>query len=158
MLRRMCEPVTTFDTDLRTLVNDMADTMKAFPGTVGLAACQVGVPIRLLLVDAGASTNFGENLHVVINPEITDTSRNKWMREGCLSFPEYLANVKRAQRIVTQFSDMYGEQKQLESTGLEAVAIQHERDHLDGILMIDRITSLKTDWQRRLSQPQVPTP
>jgi len=92
---------------------------------------------------------------VYVNPQIVQASRNKTMREGCLSFPEYLANVKRPQKITVKAQNHFGDWFEHEATQLEAVCIQHEMDHLNGVLMIDRIESLKTDWIARQPNPLV---
>ena len=152
ILRVPGEPVTVFDTELADLVRDMTGTLYDCPGAIGLAAPQVGHSIRLFLLDMTAKTTQ-DQLRVFINPIIVQQSRNKLSREGCLSFPDYLANVRRATRITVSYQDVSGQTLTHDARDLEAVAIQHELDHLDGILMIDRIESLKTDWIRRGSAP-----
>jgi peptide deformylase len=153
VLRQPCLPVDAFDDSLRQLVADMTDTMYSFGGAVGLAAPQIGITQRVLVIDLNAKTTRDRRM-VLVNPLILKASRNKLVREGCLSFPEYLANVKRATRVTVQAYDAHGTQQILDVEGLEAIAVQHELDHLDGVLMIDRISSLKTDWIRRHHVPQ----
>ncbi len=153
LLREMCEPVTAWDANLDRAVDDMIQTMYASPGAVGLAACQVGMPRRIIVMDVNAKTSR-DALKVLINPTIIEQSRNKTMREGCLSFPEYLANIKRATKLTFSAFDREGALQTYTVYGLEAVAVQHEIDHLNGVLMIDRITSLKTDWIRRQARPE----
>ncbi|MEB3205954.1 MAG: peptide deformylase [Vampirovibrionales bacterium] len=153
VLRQPCLPVDAFDDTLRQLVADMTETMYSFGGAVGLAAPQVGITQRVLVIDMHAKTTQ-DRLMVLINPLILKASRTKLVREGCLSFPEYLANVRRATRVTVQAYDAHGAQQILQVDGLEAIAVQHELDHLDGVLMIDRISSLKTDWIRRHHVPQ----
>lgn len=148
VLREQCVPVTAFDTALEKLVRDMTETLYSYPGTIGLAAPQVGVPQRVFLVDVSAKTSR-DQLRVYINPVITQTSRNKLVREGCLSFPEYLVSVKRAMRVTLTACDASGNTFEQTAEDLEAVALQHETDHLDGIVFIDRINTLKTDILRR---------
>jgi peptide deformylase len=148
ILREMCEPVQGWDTSLQKLIDDMTETMYAAPGAVGLAASQIGETVRLVGMDVTCKTTRDE-YKVLINPTILEASRNKMMREGCLSFPEYLANIKRATKLTFSAYDRDGELKTYTVQGLEAIAVQHEIDHLDGVLMIDRINSLKTDWIRR---------
>jgi peptide deformylase len=148
ILRVPCPEVTLFDDVLVQLVKDMTETMYDGAGAVGLAAPQVGQSIRLFVMDTTAFTTR-DRLNVFINPVIISSSRNKTMREGCLSFPDYLANVKRAQRLTVRAQDVTGTIFEREVKHLEAVCIQHEIDHLDGVLMMDRIESLKTDWLRR---------
>ncbi|MCX5920263.1 MAG: peptide deformylase [Candidatus Melainabacteria bacterium] len=155
VLRAVGERVTAFDETLQTLVADMIETLYACTGAIGLAAQQVGQPLQVFVMDmAAASTK--DQLRVYINPEIVQASRNKTMREGCLSFPEYLANVKRPQKITVKAQDQWGQWFEQEATMLEAVCIQHEMDHLNGVLMIDRIESLKTDWITRQPKPLNP--
>jgi len=148
ILRVPCPDVTVFDDALAQLAEDMVETMYHGAGAVGLAANQVGETVRMFVMDTTAFTTR-DNLKILVNPTIIISSRNKTMREGCLSFPDYLANVKRAQRITVQAHDVYGELHEYEVKHLEAVCVQHEIDHLDGVLMMDRISSLKTDWVRR---------
>lgn len=148
VLQKKAEPVTVFDKAFQTLVADMIETMYNCPGAVGLAAQQVGETCRVFVMDMAAKTTK-DQLRVFVNPELVQQSRNKMVREGCLSFPEYLANVRRATKVVVEARDQYGQVFQHEAKALEAVCIQHEIDHLDGVLMIDRIASLNTDWIRR---------
>jgi peptide deformylase len=148
ILRIPCPALTVFDQTLQDLVADMVETMYHGTGAVGLAAPQVGQSVRVFVMDTNAFTTR-DNLKVMVNPKIITASRNKTMREGCLSFPDYLANVKRSQRITVEAFDAYGVLHTYELKHLEAVCVQHEIDHLDGILMMDRIESLKTDWLRR---------
>ncbi len=148
VLREQCEPVTVWDASLQELVDDMTETMYASPGAVGLAACQIGETVRVVILDVSSKTTR-EEYKVLINPTIVEASRKKMMREGCLSFPEYLANIKRATKLTFSAYDREGALQTYTVQGLEAIAVQHEIDHLDGVLMIDRISSLKTDWIRR---------
>jgi peptide deformylase len=148
ILRIPCPDVLVFDQALQDVVADMVETMYHGTGAVGLAAPQIGQTVRVFVMDTNAFTTR-DNLKVMVNPKIISASRNKTMREGCLSFPEYLANVKRSQRITVEAFDAYGVLQTYELKHLEAVCVQHEIDHLDGILMMDRIESLKTDWLRR---------
>ncbi len=148
ILRERCEPVIAWDNALQTLIDDMTETMYDSYGAVGLAASQVGETTRLIILDTSSKTTR-EEYKVLINPTILESSRNKTMREGCLSFPEYLANIKRATKLTFSAFDRHGELKTYTVQGLEAIAVQHEIDHLDGVLMIDRVNSLKTDWIRR---------
>lgn len=148
ILREVCEPVTVWDNSLQKLIDDMTETMYASYGAVGLAASQVGETARLVILDTTSKTTR-EAYKVLINPTIIESSRNKVMREGCLSFPEYLATIKRATKVTFTAYDRDESLKTYTVYGLEAIAIQHEIDHLNGVLMIDRINSLKTDWIRR---------
>ena len=151
-LREVCEPVVDFNAGFQKQIDDLIATMYGASGSVGLAAPQVGFPIRVFVIDVAAKTTR-DQLKVLINPRIIQQSRNKQVREGCLSFPEYLANVKRATRVTVEAQNREGEPVIYEVRDLEAIAVQHELDHLDGVLMIDRINSLKTDWIRRQPRP-----
>lgn len=153
ILREVCEPVTVWDASLQKLIDDMTETMYASYGAVGLAACQVGETTRLIILDVTSKGDRSE-YKVLINPRIEEQSRNKFMREGCLSFPEYLANVKRATKLTFTALNRDAEEVTYQVRGLEAIAVQHEIDHLNGVLMIDKIQSLKTDWIRRHSSEQ----
>lgn len=152
-LREVSEPVTDFGPALQKQIDDLLDTMYGSRGAIGLAAIQCGIPIRVFTLDMTAKTSR-DQLKILINPRIVQSSRNKQSREGCLSFPEYLANVKRATRVTIEAQDREGEPVIYEVRDLEAVAMQHELDHLDGILMIDRINSIRTDWVRRHGKPE----
>jgi len=146
-LREMAEPVAAVDQEIRTLVEDMAETMYAAPG-VGLAANQIGVLKRVFVIDI-ADEEEPSNLMVFINPEIIDTTGTQTYQEGCLSFPGGSEEIKRAERVVVRALDVNGKPFELEAEGLLAVAIQHENDHLNGVLMIDKLGPLK---RRRLGQ------
>jgi peptide deformylase len=148
ILREQCEPVQAWDNTLQRLIDDMSATMYNSLGAVGLAASQVGETVRVVVLDVTCKTTR-DAYKVLVNPTIVEASRKKQMREGCLSFPEYLASVKRATKLTFTAFDRDGELKTYTVQGLEAIAVQHEIDHLDGVLMIDRISSLKTDWIRR---------
>ncbi len=150
ILREQCQPVASVDESTRRLIDDMMETMYGCNGAVGLAAPQVGQPVRMVLIDVTAKTKQ-DQLRVMINPEIVKQSRNKLVREGCLSFPDYLANVKRGTRVTVRYMNEHGKTIEADVRDLEAIAVQHEIDHLDGILMIDRVNSLKTDLIRRYS-------
>jgi len=140
-------PVEIFDDSLRQLAADMAETMYAAPG-VGLAAPQVGVSRRLLVIDCSARDE-GPGLLSVVNPEILESDGELFDEEGCLSVPGYYANVARNERVKVRFQDLQGESRTLEAEGLWAVAFQHEIDHLDGILFVDRLSPLKKGMFRK---------
>ena len=140
-------PVEIFDDSLRQLAADMAETMYAAPG-VGLAAPQVGVSRRLLVIDCSARDE-GPGLLSVVNPEILESDGELFEEEGCLSVPGYYANVARNERVKVRFQDLQGESRTLEAEGLWAVAFQHEIDHLDGILFVDRLSPLKKGMFRK---------
>jgi peptide deformylase len=146
-LRERAQPVEKVDDSIRALVEDMAETMYAAPG-VGLAANQIGVLKRVFVIDI-ADESEPSDLKVFINPEILDTSGTQAYQEGCLSFPDASEEIKRAERVRVRALNTNGELFELEAEGLLAVAIQHENDHLDGVLMIDKLGPLK---RRRLGQ------
>ncbi len=141
-LRNPGRTVTAFDSALAKLVDDMAETMYAAPG-VGLAAPQVGVSHRLYIIDVAAGENTPSQLRVFVNPEIIESRGEIDWDEGCLSFPGAREEIKRAEWVRVRAQDASGEPFELEADGLLAIAIQHEGDHLDGKLMIDRIGVLR---------------
>jgi len=152
VLKKVCNRVTTIDSAILSLVEDLLDTMHAGPGSVGVAAPQIGVTLRVCVVDVSASRNGKDNNHGLlrmINPEITARSGAAIMREGCMSVPDYTGDVERATEITVRFEEPDGRQRELAASGFEAVAIQHEMDHLDGVLFLDRIASVKTGLFRR---------
>ena len=146
-LREISKPVETVDDDVRALVADMFETMYDAPG-IGLAAIQVGVPKRILVIDLQEpEEEEGEPVkdpRVFINPEIVESSDEEVpYTEGCLSVPDQFAEVDRPDRIRARWLDLYGKQRDEEITGLLAVCLQHEMDHLNGILFIDHLSRLK---------------
>ena len=149
VLRQISKPVETFDADLKTLVDDMFETMYDAPG-IGLAAVQVGVPIRLLVIDLQEPEEEGRepvrDPKVFINPEILWHSDSEVpYTEGCLSVPEQYAEVMRPDRIRARWQDEKGKSYEEEIEGLLAVCLQHEMDHLNGVLFIDHLSRLKRD-------------
>ena len=147
LLKMKSAELETIDNAVLSFIGDLVETMRASPG-VGLAAVQVGKPVRVIAVDVTPG-NPGHGLIVLINPVITASSGSKTGREGCLSVPEYTANITRAASVTVTGLDIDGRQTVIESGGFEAVALQHEIDHLDGVLFIDRITSMKRDLFKR---------
>lgn len=147
LLQQVSSPVEAIDEKALSFIADLVDTMRASPG-VGLAAPQVGNLVRVIAVDV-TPRNPGNGLIVLVNPEIIASSGSKVGREGCLSVPEYTANIARATDITVKGINTAGQEVTLESTGFEAVALQHEIDHLNGILFIDRIVSMKRDLFKR---------
>ena len=140
-LRTKATPVASITAEIQKLVDDMAETMYAAPG-VGLAATQIGEPHRVFLVDI-AGEDEPSKLHVFINPEIIKTEGDSVGPEGCLSFPGISEDIKRAGKVTVRALDREGRAFELSAEGLLSVAIQHENDHLDGVLMIDRMGMLK---------------
>ncbi len=160
-LKTVSEPVKTFDAELKTLVEDMFETMYDAPG-IGLAAIQVGVPLRVLVIDlqpedpdaepedcdhdGHAHTHQPTKLEprVFINPEILDPSEDvTTYQEGCLSVPEIFADVDRPSACRVRYQDLDGKTHEEDMEGLMATCIQHEMDHLEGILFIDHLSRLK---------------
>jgi len=151
-LKTICAPVTLIDAGVDTLIQNLVDTMYASGHSVGVAAPQIGALLRVAVVDVSRSKLGRDNHHgllTMINAEIISRSGQKVMREGCMSVPDYTGNVTRAEEIVVEFRDRDGSERVIHATGFEAVAIQHELDHLDGFLFLDRVSSLKTDVFRR---------
>jgi peptide deformylase len=133
------------------LVADLIDTMKASPACVGLAATQIGVSRRVIVVDVTGhpKTTVSHGLVVLIDPVVVDVSGRNVGREGCMSVPDLTANVRRADALVVEGKDPEGSEVVIATEGFEARAFQHEIDHLDGLLILDRVESLATDVFRR---------
>ncbi len=138
-LRTKATPVTEVDDQLRNLIADMFETMYDAPG-IGLAATQVDVHKRLLVADISADK---ADPHVLINPEILEKDGVTVTEEGCLSVPGYFEEVERAEHIKVRFLNAQGDEIEMEATGLLAVCIQHEIDHLDGKLFVDYLSEAK---------------
>jgi len=150
VLRNKTARVGTIDDTVQRLIEDMVETMHAAPG-VGLAANQVGVPLQVAVIDL-STREEQENRHpllVLINPEILSTQGSVIAEEGCLSIPEYAEKVKRAARVTVRAQDRRGKPFEIEADGLMAKALQHEIDHLNGLLLIDRLSTLKKDIFKR---------
>lgn len=134
-----------------TLARDLLDTMRVSPGCVGLAAPQIGVSRRAFSLDVSVhpkgKPNHGE--FVLFDPELLFTEGSEVRREGCLSVPDYTADVRRALRVVVRGIDATGHERVIDASGFEARALQHELDHLDGRLILDRVASVRTDVFRR---------
>lgn len=148
-LKLVSEPVEAITDDVRKLVDDMFETMYDAPG-IGLAAIQVGVAKRLLVIDVG-SREEGRQPLTVINPEIVWASEDEFRvhQEGCLSIPEYYEEVERPARIRVRYTDLGGKTQEIEADGLLATCLQHEIDHLNGVLFIDHLSRLKRDRVNR---------
>ena len=155
VLKKMAHRVDAFDQSIQILIDDLLDTMQAGPGSVGVAAPQIGVSLRVCVVDVSNSRHGKDNNHgqlCMVNPEIIARSGSAVMRDGCMSVPDYTGDVERATEVTIRFLDgRTGEQRELTASGFEAVAIQHEMDHLDGLLFLDRIISIATGLFRRKS-------
>jgi peptide deformylase len=155
VLRMKASPVRTFDDNLCKLIEDMAETMYNAPG-IGLAANQVGEPIQLLVIDL-QKPDYEHGLIVLINPQIVTAEGEVTYEEGCLSVPEFFTEVKRCNEVTVKAVDRDGNPVEIQASGLLAIAIQHEIDHLDGKLIIDRIGSISRDifirkWKKKLKE------
>ena len=139
ILRKKCKPVEDYK-KLSGLIDDMFDTMYEENG-IGLAANQVGVDLNLFIIDISDIEEEGESIHVFINGEIIDSSGESWFEEGCLSIPDVRLDVKRPETITFKYQDESGHEHTKEISGLLARAIQHEVDHLNGVFIVDRVTS-----------------
>ena len=142
ILRQKSQPVDKVDDLTRKLMDDMLETMYLAPG-IGLAAIQIGVPKRIIVLDISKDPEKKEPMYF-INPVIVSTSKNKiTYEEGCLSVPGQFAEIDRPDRCYVKYLDYNGNHKELKSEGLLATCIQHEIDHLEGILFIDYLSNLK---------------
>jgi peptide deformylase len=142
-LHRPADDVADFGDDLQRLIDDMIETMYAAPG-VGLAATQLGVPLRVFVADV----SFGRDrngLIVMVNPTVVEREGMQLEEEGCLSVPGFNATVVRPARTVLRGRDREGQERTVEGKGLLARAFQHEMDHLDGVLFVDRLRGIKRD-------------
>jgi peptide deformylase len=143
VLHRPAAPVDAVTDETRALIDDMIAAMYAAPG-VGLAAPQIGVPLRIFVVDVSVGRQASD-LHVFVNPEFVERDGTQLEEEGCLSLPGFTATVLRPARTVVRGLDREGREHQVAGTGLLARAFQHEMDHLDGRLFVDRLRGIKRD-------------
>ena len=144
ILRKTSEPIEKVDNSIRKLMQEMLETMYAAPG-IGLAAVQVGILKRLIVIDISKDKEKKEPLFL-INPEILEKSETTSIyEEGCLSLPEQFAEIERPAECSLKYLDLNGNQKNLKATGLLSTCIQHEVDHLNGVLFIDYLSKLKKD-------------
>ena len=153
VLKQKASPVATIDQDLQDLIDDMIETMYAAPG-VGLAAPQVGVSRRLAVIDISAK-GAEIPLLVLINPVILLKEGSIEFEEGCLSLPEYTAKIERAEKVIVRAMDRKGRETEMEAEGLLAIAMQHEIDHLDGVLLIDSISPIKREFFKKRHQKKI---
>lgn len=142
VLRKKTVEVTAFDEELTKLVEDMADTMYDAPG-IGLAAPQIGRSVKLIVVDATVQIDGEKEYMSMVNPEIIAHEGIQLDEEGCLSVPELTANVKRYKRITVSYQNLEGHTQEFSTEGRFSVVLQHEIDHLNGILFLDHLSSLK---------------
>ncbi|SFU18286.1 peptide deformylase [Mesorhizobium sp. YR577] len=144
LLRQLSKPLERVDDSLRKLADDMLETMYDAPG-IGLAAIQIGEPLRMLVIDL-AKEDEKPAPQVFINPEVLESSEDRSVyEEGCLSIPDYYAEVERPASVRVKFLDRDGKEQEVTADGLLATCLQHEIDHLNGVLFIDHISKLKRD-------------
>ncbi len=154
-LKRVSAPIAEVSQEIRQLASDMLEVMYDEPG-VGLAAPQLGDAIRLIVVDTEWTEDGAErNPLVLVNPEIVDAEGSICWSEGCLSVPDFQAEVERSERVALQATDLDGDEVKIHAEGLQAVCFQHEIDHLDGVLFIDRISRLKREMYVRKRKKQL---
>ena len=150
-LKKISESVESIDKEILTFINELEQARMAGPGAVGIAAPQVNNFKRVVIVDVSnmrkAVDNHGHL--IMLNPEITDWEGMDMGREGCLSVPDFTGNVIRAEKIKLNYMDETGDSHEIEASGFEARAIQHELDHLDGLLFLDRLVSRRSDLYKR---------
>jgi peptide deformylase len=149
VLRQKAKKVSQFDRNLHKLIDDMIETMRAAPG-VGLAAPQIGVPLRIAVIDVD------DKLTVLVNPEVIKKSGEEELDEGCLSVPGYWGRIKRAQTVVVKGRDKAGKEIRVKGEGLFAQALQHETDHLNGVLYIDHPGVIETLQRARPDRTREP--
>lgn len=153
ILKEMSAAIAEFDDSVHALLQDLVDTMVDAGHSVGIAAPQIGDLRRAVVVDVSNSKlgkkQKNHGLIQMVNPEIIEREGSCEVREGCMSVPEYTGNVTRAESIVVQYQDENNQHRVIRAEGFEAIAIQHEIDHLDGLLFLDRVSSLKTGLFRR---------
>lgn len=149
-LKQLSETVVKFDDELQQFISDLEQTMRAGPGGVGIAAPQVGRLQRIAIVDVSEKSKTPHHGKLIlINPEITEWQGMKKGREGCMSVPDFTGNVIRAEKIKLKSQDQGGDWHEYEMEGFEARAVQHELDHLDGLLFLDRLVSRRSDLFER---------
>ena len=146
------------DPAVQSFIKDLVETLQSFPGCVGLAAPQLGRPWRVIAVEASRyRKDPGEHhgLFVLINPQIVQAEGAQVIREGCLSIPKFTGNVRRASRLAVEGLDPIGRKVRYQTQDFEAIIMQHEMDHLDGLLFLDRIVSRRSDLfsRKRYQQP-----
>ena len=151
VLKQIAEPVGSIDDDARALATDLVDTMRAHERCVGIAANQIGDRRRCVVVDVTGHRKAVScsGLIVLFDPEVIEATGSDVAREGCLSLPDLTANVRRAVRVEVRGLGLDGNARRITANAIEARALLHEIDHLDGILFLDRVTSLATDVFRR---------
>ncbi len=156
-LKQVSKPVELFDDSLRSFILDLEETLRAGPGGVGIAAPQVGRLERIVIVDVSCKLRIRHHGRLVlINPEILSKEGSAVGREGCLSVPEYTGNVARAKLITLRAQDEFGKTHEFQMERYEARAVQHEMDHLDGLLLLDRLISRRDLFRRQTQEAAAP--
>lgn len=148
ILRQKAKKISTFDDSLQNLISDMAETMYDAPG-VGLAAPQIGESIQLIVVNIAKEDTEEQEFMAMINPEITEREGKQVDEEGCLSVLDLTASVKRSQKITVCYQDISGEKQELTVEDRFAIVLQHEIDHLHGVLFIDHLSTLKRSLYKK---------
>lgn len=153
VLKRVADPIPEVTSEIRQLLSDMAETMYEAPG-IGLAAPQIGQSLRAIVVDIGDDEETGEKgqLFKLINPEIVHAQGTIDYEEGCLSIPDVRETVRRKSEIIVRAKDENNTEVEIEADGLLAICLQHEIDHLNGILFIDRLSSIRRELVRKKLQ------
>jgi len=151
LLKRESTGITEITPEIESLIQDLIDTMLGSGHSTGIAAPQIGSAVRLVVADAslGRKPSLNHGRLILLNPEIIRYEGAVTSREGCMSVPEYVGSVSRAQKISVQYHDEKFKCRVIETEGFESILLQHEIDHLDGILFIDRVISRRTDLFRR---------
>ena len=151
LLKQISLPINEITDEVRKLAENMRQTICSLKHCVGIAAVQTGVLARIIVVDVSLNPKPHQNngLLIMINPVITYSSGKTSSREGCLSVPDFTGYVTRKKKIEVEYIDLQGTKRNIKTEGFEAIVLQHEIDHLDGKIFLDRVTSLKTDVFRR---------
>ena len=151
LLKLPTQEVTQMTRDTAKLIDQLIRTMRAHPRCVGLAAPQIGSRLRVAVMDATGHPKVptSQGLLVLVNPKVDRAEGAIIQREGCLSIPDFTADVRRANRVHLKAFDQFGSAREFWLDGFEAIIVQHEVDHLDGTLFLDRVANLKTDVFRR---------
>jgi peptide deformylase len=144
VLRKKSKPAVWTNPEVQSFIKVLTATLFAQRGGIGIAAPQVGVPRRIIIVDV-SSKEAAYRRKIMLNPSIKSMAGVALSREGCMSLPDYTANVTRAMSVVAEWTDLSGRRHTKYFKGLEAICLQHELDHLNGVLIIDRVASLKTE-------------
>lgn len=148
ILRAKAKAVTHLTSFHAKIIEDLLDTLRAQPGGIGIAAPQIGYAERIVIIDV-STKDASKHRRILIDPKIIETKGERVGREGCMSIPDFTANVRRASTISVRAKNEHFEDVEFESDGIEAVCIQHETDHLNGLLFFDRVSSFTRDIFRR---------